>query len=237
MKVKATEFIKAAHVIGMVHALEGGVIYLDDLLVDFIRYLKQEKKPTDKLQKDLALEYLSRCDQKIMAPHTSINDMVELLVNFLDYAGGQLTFVKTAYTEQTGGGVMNDQLHLANGKLLVISDDLVCLYENEEQYNTGDLPAPQTIYLYETPKAKEPKPDMYLLFGKEVCEAMAEYRSFNIIDDSEPMQEVLDLINDGAEYCIMKTDGTNLPAILSELEDKGGYCFVTLDEYTKILDI
>ncbi len=168
----------------------------------------------------LANEYLERIGKMNMPPFN------QLLVGFLNYAGGQLTFVKTACTEQTGGGVMNDQLHLSNGKLLVISEDLICLYENEEQYNTGNLPASQTICLYDIPK-KEAKKDMHLLFGREVCETMAE----------EGIDEVCNLINDGAEYSIMKTDGSNLTAVLSELEDKGGYCFLTLDEYNKILEV
>lgn len=178
----ANEFIKRANIGGLCHALEGGVMEMNSVLVDF-----------------------------------------------LNYAGGQLTFVKTAYTEQTGGGIMNDQLHLINGKLLVISDDLVCLYDNKEQYNTG-TPSPQTIYLDEMPLpdiTKVVKPDMYLLFGKEVCEVMAE----------DGIDEACNLINDGTEYSIMKTDGSNLSAILGQLEEYRGYCFLTLDEYNKILDI
>jgi hypothetical protein len=72
-----------------------------------------------------------------------------------------------------------------------------------------------------------PRKDSYLLFGREVCDAMAE----------ETIDEVLDLIRDGAEYSIIKTDGSNLSAILSQLEEYAGYCFLTEKEYNKILNI
>jgi len=71
------------------------------------------------------------------------------------------------------------------------------------------------------------KPDMYLLFGREVCEVMA----------GEGIDEACNLINDGSEYAIMKTDGGNLTAILSQLEEYGGYSFITEIEYNKILEV
>lgn len=44
LKEKAKEFIKKCNVFPLVTANEGGVIHLEDLLVDFIKYIESEKK-------------------------------------------------------------------------------------------------------------------------------------------------------------------------------------------------
>jgi hypothetical protein len=100
-----------------------------------------------------------------------------------------------------------------------IADFVELLVSFGENLLLVSMPPEQIIY--------KSKPDMHLLFGREVCETMTE----------EGIDEVCNLINDGAEYSIMKTDGSNLSAIMSELEDKGGYLFITEEEYNKILNI
>jgi len=40
----ANEFIKKCHVIPGVHALEGGIIELSSLLIDFVKYLEIENE-------------------------------------------------------------------------------------------------------------------------------------------------------------------------------------------------
>ena len=39
----AKEFVKACNVMPLIRANEGGVIYLSDLLVDFIEYMEKNK--------------------------------------------------------------------------------------------------------------------------------------------------------------------------------------------------
>jgi hypothetical protein len=67
----------------------------------------------------------------------------------------------------------------------------------------------------------------YLLFGKEVCEILAE----------DGLEEAVKLIEDGAEYELMETDGSNLPSVMSQLENYGGYCFLTQEQYTQIFNL
>lgn len=41
--VKANEYIKACNAVPLVHAFEGGVLELNSLLVDFVKYIKYEE--------------------------------------------------------------------------------------------------------------------------------------------------------------------------------------------------
>ena len=41
---QAKEFVEKCSVIPLVHAKEGGVIYLEELLVDFVKYLDDKSK-------------------------------------------------------------------------------------------------------------------------------------------------------------------------------------------------
>lgn len=41
-------------------------------------------------------------------------------------------------TNQTGGNIYNDVITLKDGKLLVMSDELICLYASEEDYENGN---------------------------------------------------------------------------------------------------
>jgi len=50
LKPQAKDFIRKCNVIPLVHANEGGVLYLEELLVDFVRYLDNEDKNVDKRQ-------------------------------------------------------------------------------------------------------------------------------------------------------------------------------------------
>lgn len=40
---QAKEFVKKCNVMPLVHANEGGVIYLEELLIDFVKYLDDTK--------------------------------------------------------------------------------------------------------------------------------------------------------------------------------------------------
>jgi hypothetical protein len=53
----------------------------------------------------------------------------------------------------------------------------------------------------------------------------------------EGIEEACNLIEDETEYSLMETDGSNLIAIMSELENYGGYCFLTQDQYNKLMAI
>lgn len=44
LKPQAKEFVKKCNVMPLVTANEGGVIYLEELLVDFVKYLSNEGK-------------------------------------------------------------------------------------------------------------------------------------------------------------------------------------------------
>jgi hypothetical protein len=71
------------------------------------------------------------------------------------------------------------------------------------------------------------KPRTYLLFGREVCEILAE----------DGLEEAMRVIEDGAEYELMETDGSNLPSVMSQLENYGGYSFLTKEQYEQIFNI
>ena len=43
-KEQANEFIKLANVAGLVYANEGGVIYLEDILIDFVKWYNKNNK-------------------------------------------------------------------------------------------------------------------------------------------------------------------------------------------------
>lgn len=47
-----------------------------------------------------------------------------------------LTYIGSVDTENTGGNVMNDRVHLKNGLILVITDELVACYADRD-YQLG----------------------------------------------------------------------------------------------------
>ena len=47
------------------------------------------------------------------------------------------THVTNSYTYNSGGNVMLDVLELSNGKVVVISDEVVCIYPSKEYYESG----------------------------------------------------------------------------------------------------
>jgi hypothetical protein len=131
----------------------------------------------------------------------------------------KLTFVSKAHTEQSGGGVMLDFLTLHDGTILCISQDMIGLYRSMESFENNIIP-PKTIDRYET-KAS------YLLFGKEVCEVLAE----------DGIDEAGNLIEDGAEYLLIIADNTPAETILDLVSNYGGYSFITEEEYNFINQI
>jgi hypothetical protein len=50
------------------------------------------------------------------------------------------TFIKSVTTENTGGNIMNDTIVLNDGKVIIISDDIICYYNNIDDYNNGSEP-------------------------------------------------------------------------------------------------
>lgn len=54
----------------------------------------------------------------------------------------EMTFVDRVETWQTGGGVMVDIIHLKDGRILGINDELVVLYQDEDAFyeSNGDEP-------------------------------------------------------------------------------------------------
>jgi hypothetical protein len=52
----------------------------------------------------------------------------------------ETTFINSMYTENTGGGVMCDFITLTDGKLMVISVDMIGIYDNMDSFNNGDNP-------------------------------------------------------------------------------------------------
>ena len=120
---------------------------------------------------------------------------------------------------------MNDTMILDDGKWLVISDDLIGLYYTKEAYESGE--PNQSMTRYEDSVHTEKKLT-YLLFGREVCSALAEGEFYG---------EVIDLIMDGAEFSVIASDGNDLLAILQELENLGSYAFITDDQYSQLIQI
>ena len=49
-----------------------------------------------------------------------------------------MEFIKDISTYNTGGGCMNDIIHLKDGTVLVISDDCIGLYANIAEYDNGE---------------------------------------------------------------------------------------------------
>jgi hypothetical protein len=47
------------------------------------------------------------------------------------------THIIKTETINSGGNVMLDMLHLSNGKLIVVSDDVVCVYPSAKYFNEG----------------------------------------------------------------------------------------------------
>lgn len=43
------------------------------------------------------------------------------------------TFIESAWSEQTGGGIYNDMIVLKSGKTIRISDELICVYNTEDE--------------------------------------------------------------------------------------------------------
>ncbi len=56
------------------------------------------------------------------------------------------TYVKSIETEQTGGGVMLDYVTLKNGYVIVIGEDMVCVYRSMDDFEAGDF-AESTVYV------------------------------------------------------------------------------------------
>lgn len=52
----------------------------------------------------------------------------------------KLTFVQSTYTENTGGNIMVDFLHLEDGKVLAISEGMIGLYPDLDSFDNGDSP-------------------------------------------------------------------------------------------------
>lgn len=50
-----------------------------------------------------------------------------------------LSFVESVSTHNTGGNVMNDLVHLKNGMILAITDEIVCCYSDRD-YQAGQSP-------------------------------------------------------------------------------------------------
>lgn len=66
------------------------------------------------------------------------------------------TFLKDIWTEQTGGGCMVDYIEMTNGKILAITDEVVCLHRNMVQADTGEME--DVMYLLEGDKDIKLKP-------------------------------------------------------------------------------
>jgi hypothetical protein len=50
-----------------------------------------------------------------------------------------MSFVKKLSTENTGGGVMCDFITLDDETILVVSDELICLYKDMEAFEAGEV--------------------------------------------------------------------------------------------------
>lgn len=48
------------------------------------------------------------------------------------------TFVKSVFTWDSGGGVEVDLIELNDGKILMISNEAVCIYKNMEDAESGN---------------------------------------------------------------------------------------------------
>lgn len=75
-----------------------------------------------------------------------------------------LTHVKNSYTFNSGGNVMLDCLELSNGKLVVLSDDCVCIYPSKEYFDEGE-------------------------YESSLCIHYADIDSINNLDDTPPQKK------------------------------------------------
>ena len=47
------------------------------------------------------------------------------------------TMIQSVSTDQTGGHIYNDVIRLKNGMVIRISEDVICIYANEEKDEEG----------------------------------------------------------------------------------------------------
>jgi len=65
LKKKTREFIKKCHIAGIVHALEGGVMNLDEILIDFFKeHATELLEKHDEFVRDFLLE--NKCCEEII---------------------------------------------------------------------------------------------------------------------------------------------------------------------------
>jgi hypothetical protein len=130
-----------------------------------------------------------------------------------------LSFIRDAITSSPGGNTMLDFITLDDGQYLVISNDNIYLYPSWESFIMGkdDL----------TISRRERKQTMYLLFGKDVCDSLQE----------DGIDEACRLIEDGAEFQVVKSLGGDLKAVLDHLDTYGAYVFIKEEEYNKIIKL
>jgi hypothetical protein len=93
--------------------------------------------------------------------------------------------------------------------------------EEEKQHFIEEWKKSSGTIIYKAPERKI----SYLLFGKDVCHAM-----------EDGIDEVLALIDDGADYDLIETDGADIASLLDKCNGCNGYAFLTKEEYDKILN-
>lgn len=57
-----------------------------------------------------------------------------------------LTYIKDMYTQDTGGGFICDVLILDDERVIVVSEEAIVLYKNQESWETGEGEQEGTIY-------------------------------------------------------------------------------------------
>jgi hypothetical protein len=58
-------------------------------------------------------------------------------------------FIEKIETYNSGGNVMLDAITLKDGRYLVISDEVMCLYDSEDAFNNGEYDDSKCIELYD----------------------------------------------------------------------------------------
>jgi len=59
----------------------------------------------------------------------------------------ELEHIKSSTTWDSGGGQVLDLLTLKDGRVIVVSEDAVVLYDSQEELEVGDAKERPTIYL------------------------------------------------------------------------------------------
>lgn len=61
----------------------------------------------------------------------------------------ELNYIKSVFTENTGGGCMVDFIELDTGKIIALTDECVCVYNSIDEFYQCTDNSPLNAYFFE----------------------------------------------------------------------------------------